>query len=51
MSAGKKGLITRITGPVVDVTFPQAEDTPELFNSLEVETQSGKLVLAVVLKM
>ena len=48
MSAGKKGLITRITGPVVDVTFPQAEDTPELFNSLEVETNNGKLVLEVL---
>ena len=48
MSAGKKGLITRITGPVVDVTFPQVEDTPELFNSLEVETTNGKLVLEVL---
>ena len=48
MSSGKKGLITRITGPVVDVTFPQAEDTPELFNSLEVETNNGKLVLEVL---
>ena len=48
MPAGKKGLITRIIGPVVDVTFPQVEDTPELFNSLEVETQSGKLVLEVL---
>ena len=48
MSAGKKGLITRITGPVVDVTFPQVEDTPELFNSLEVETNNGKLVLEVL---
>jgi F-type H+-transporting ATPase subunit beta len=48
MPAGKKGLITRIIGPVVDVTFPQVEETPELFNSLEVETQSGKLVLEVL---
>ena len=48
MSSGKKGLITRISGPVVDVTFPQIEDTPELFNSLEVETKSGKLVLEVL---
>ncbi len=48
MSAGTKGLITRIIGPVVDVTFPQAEETPELFNSLEVETKSGKLVLEVL---
>ena len=48
MSSGKKGLITRITGPVVDVTFPQVEETPELFNSLEVETKNGKLVLEVL---
>jgi F-type H+-transporting ATPase subunit beta len=48
MSSGKKGLITRITGPVVDVTFPQVEETPELFNSLEVETVNGKLVLEVL---
>ncbi len=48
MSSRKKGLITRITGPVVDVTFPQVEDTPELFNSLEVETNNGKIVLEVL---
>ena len=48
MSAGNKGLITRIIGPVVDVTFPQVEETPELFNSLEVETNGGKLVLEVL---
>ncbi len=48
MSAGTKGLITRIIGPVVDVTFPKAEDTPELFNSLEVDTGNGKLVLEVL---
>jgi F-type H+-transporting ATPase subunit beta len=48
MSAGNQGLITRIIGPVVDVTFPQVEETPELFNSLEVETRNGKLVLEVL---
>ena len=48
MSSGSKGLITRISGPVVDVTFPRAEETPELFNSLEVETKSGKLILEVL---
>ncbi len=48
MSAGSKGLITRISGPVVDVTFQQVEETPELFNSLEVETGNGKLVLEVL---
>ena len=48
MSAGTKGLITRIIGPVVDVTFPQADETPEIFNSLEVDTGNGKLVLEVL---
>ena len=48
MSAGSKGLITRISGPVVDVTFQQVDETPELFNSLEVETGNGKLVLEVL---
>ena len=48
MPAGTKGLITRIIGPVVDVTFPRADETPELFNSLEVETKGGKLVLEVL---
>lgn len=48
MSAGTKGLITRIIGPVVDVTFPKTGDTPELFNSLEVDTGNGKLVLEVL---
>ena len=45
MSSGTKGLITRIIGPVVDVTFPDPGETPEIFNALEVDTDSGKLVL------
>ena len=45
MSAGTKGLITRIIGPVVDVTFPEGDGAPEIFNSLEVDTGKGKLVL------
>ena len=45
MSSGTKGLITRIIGPVVDVTFPDPGETPEIFNALEVDTGSGKLVL------
>ena len=48
MPGGTKGLITRIIGPVVDVTFPRAEDTPELFNSLEADIGNGKLVLEVL---
>ena len=45
MSSGTKGLITRIIGPVVDVTFPDSGETPEIFNALEVDTGNGKLVL------
>ena len=45
MSRGSKGLITRIMGPVVDVSFPQVEDPPEIFNALEVETPKGTLLL------
>ena len=45
MSAGSKGLITRITGPVVDITFPSVAETPEIYNAVEVETDSGKLLL------
>ena len=48
MSAGAKGLITRIIGPVVDVTFPGGDGTPELFNALEVDTGRGKLVLEIL---
>lgn len=45
MPAGSKGLITRIIGPVVDVTFPSAEQAPEIYNALEVDTANGKLLL------
>ena len=45
MSSGTKGLITRIIGPVVDVSFPDPGETPEIFNALEVDTSNGKLVL------
>ena len=45
MPAGSKGLITRIIGPVVDVTFPSAEQAPEIYNAVEVETANGKLLL------
>ena len=45
MSRGSKGLITRIMGPVVDVSFPQGENQPEIFNALEVETPKGTLLL------
>lgn len=45
MSLGSKGLITRIMGPVVDVSFPKGVDQPEIFNALEVETPKGTLLL------
>ena len=44
MPKGSKGLITRIIGPVVDVTFSQQE-VPEIFNALEVATSGGTLLL------
>lgn len=45
MAAGAKGLITRIVGPVVDVSFPMGVDQPEIFNALEVNTKSGVLLM------
>ena len=45
MPAGSKGLITRIIGPVVDVTFPSAAQAPEIYNAVEVDTKNGKLLL------
>ena len=45
MSAGSKGILIRITGPVVDVRFPSPADIPEIFNAVEVEAGSGRIVL------
>ncbi len=45
MPAGAKGLITRIIGPVVDVTFSGLDEVPEIFNALEVAAANGKLLL------
>lgn len=45
MPRGGKGLITKIMGPVVDVTFPVLSDVPEIFNALEVNTSQGTLLL------
>ena len=42
---GRKGIITRIIGPVVDVNF--GADVPEINNALTVETKSGVLILEV----
>lgn len=45
MPKGCRGIITRIMGPVVDVTFRDQAKTPEIYNALEVETRSGRLLL------
>lgn len=45
MAAGSKGLITRIMGPVVDVTFKAAGDVPEIYNALKVDASGGELLL------
>ena len=45
MSAGSKGILIRITGPVVDVRFPSPADIPDIFNAVEVEAESGRIVL------
>ena len=45
MSAGSKGILIRITGPVVDVRFPSPADIPDIFNAVEVEAGSGRIVL------
>ena len=45
MSAGSKGILIRITGPVVDVRFPSPADIPDIFNAVEVEVGSGRIVL------
>lgn len=45
MSAGSKGILIRITGPVVDVRFPSPADIPDIFNAVEVKAGSGRIVL------
>ncbi len=51
MSAGSKGIITRITGPVVDIRFESAQDIPEIFHAVEVETKGEKFVLEALQQM
>ena len=42
------GKISQIIGPVVDVVFEGKENSlPNIYDSLEVKTTSGKLVLEV----
>ncbi len=45
MSVGSRGILIRITGPVVDVRFPSPADIPDIFNAVEVEAESGRIVL------
>jgi F-type H+-transporting ATPase subunit beta len=46
MAKGTSGRVTQVTGPVVDVEFPQ-EQLPEIFNALEIQTDGDKLVTEV----
>src|SRR5213595_1305582 len=45
--AGRQGHISQVIGAVVDVEFPPG-DQPELFEALEVSTQSGRVVILEV---
>ena len=36
MSLGAKGMITRITGPVVDIYFPSVKDIPDIFHAVNI---------------
>ena len=36
MAAGNIGTITRISGPVVDIQFPEKDDVPDIFHAVEV---------------
>ena len=46
--ASNTGKISQIIGPVVDVVFEGKENTlPRIYDSLEVQTSTGTLVLEV----
>ena len=46
--ASNTGKISQIIGPVVDVVFEGKENSlPNIYDSLEVQTSTGKLVLEV----
>lgn len=40
-----KGIITRITGPVVDIRFPSAEHIPDIFHAVEVKVDGEMYTL------
>ena len=45
MSAGNIGTISRISGPVVDVQFPEHSDVPDIFHAVEVNINGSVHVL------
>jgi len=47
MAKGTKGKLVQIIGTVVDVEFP-AEELPEIYNAIEIETGDGNKLLAEV---
>lgn len=48
MSLGTTGIITRITGPVVDILFDNNSDLPDIFHAVEVENGDKKCTLEVL---
>ena len=46
MARGTRGKIVQVMGPVVDVEFPP-DQLPEIYNSLEISRDRGKLVVEV----
>ena len=45
MSAGNIGTISRISGPVVDVHFPEHSSVPDIFHAVEVTINGNVHVL------
>ncbi len=45
MSARNVGIITRISGPVVDVQFPERSDVPDIFHAVEVSIRGDVHVM------
>ena len=45
MAAGSIGTITRISGPVVDIQFPEKSKVPDIFHAVEVSIHGDVHVL------
>ena len=45
MAAGSIGIITRVSGPVVDIQFPEQGDIPDIFHAAEVSVGGDTHVL------